>query len=1075
MYLVLEAQLEKLLKEIGKYEDFNLWKVARGVVEKKLQTVSTYFPHFSKHDKTHSEQIAIQIANLLGARRVEKLSASDIMMMLLAFYYHDIGMVLEYKEIREVCQEEIFQKFIYDHSNDDSDLGKSSRLIQQIDFDRNLANDVISLDIYRATLHVIEDMNRAGHAQRSSEYILRDTLLKSLLGLRLRRTLAQICNMHQKNVSSILELDSIVNGLYGDFLHPRLIAAMLLLGDLLDLDSNRFDEVALRTTTPLPELSLIHKEKHEAIQSYLVRDGEIKLTFDANDVVDENKEIIVHGIKIYREMQEWCNWIKETCTFFSLHWEEIVSIQEFGNAPKISECILKLRGENRHSELLDLSYILPGKRMFELLQGKNIYRNKFVCIREIIQNAVDATILRLFMEEPAIQNNADKFREVLSNGDIDLKQYSVHGTIKQIKNNGKTFIEVTIRDYGAGVSNLDVKKIARIDNKSSLTRERTIRCMPIWFRPSGSFGLGLQSIFLLTSQFEMITRTMDEPPKRIVFYAPEHGNNGYIDVSRYRENWKQGTQVRFCIERKKLQAKDINCPDYHFRTDRYIHYLLVGIQRYYGNLQIQRPVDAFKREEYDYVPVSLEITMDDSSSTRLLRQCLALPLENLEVPAEVLDGFAAIEMFVPEIGCYIWCHIRLEAEQHSDEKKSVDDHLYRNEQQIRYMKYGQSIFFRNVYVTRDISSHAFDLRRMIPLSIDWRINLLSDDANCVLDISRNNIQESYMTVFREKLKTAICLIMKKGIDYLLKEKTPEIKDTILLFYEAAVQNKYYAEELERLYQDVLKNICIGGYFFYDTLKEKIFKFQELKKKKIYFFINVISADLLSDTSRKQLESEAIDSSSLDLYDAKPKNFWGKHILDHCPRQYFIGRRDDEFLLIAEAVPFEKYRPNESALEIKSEFLFRYMILSLLKKRSIGFHAIHGYEKLAVPVDGDFANLVSENQDLQEYVVNLPVEQFSQELLADIEKNGYVDKAELRYFERIRKSSDFIHGIDYVCEHNSTPKTVVIQLYENLLRRILGFLSDPNYKIENKRILNQANTDRKLFCYNDLKYSPYMSV
>ena len=95
MYLVLEAQLEKLLKEIGKYEDFNLWKVARGVVEKKLQTVSTYFPHSSKHDKTHSEQIAIQIANLLGARRVEKLSASDIMMMLLAFYHHDIGMVLE--------------------------------------------------------------------------------------------------------------------------------------------------------------------------------------------------------------------------------------------------------------------------------------------------------------------------------------------------------------------------------------------------------------------------------------------------------------------------------------------------------------------------------------------------------------------------------------------------------------------------------------------------------------------------------------------------------------------------------------------------------------------------------------------------------------------------------------------------------------------------------------------------------------------------------------------------------------------------------------------------------------------
>ena len=146
--LVMEIQMEKLLRSIGKEDDFSRWKVLRSMVEKKLQTVSNYFPHFSRHDKTHSEQIAIQVANLLGKERVEKLSATDLMMLLLAIYYHDIGMALEYEELREECSRTPFKKFVREHLNDDTDLGKSSRLVYQIDFNRTIDANVISWNVY---------------------------------------------------------------------------------------------------------------------------------------------------------------------------------------------------------------------------------------------------------------------------------------------------------------------------------------------------------------------------------------------------------------------------------------------------------------------------------------------------------------------------------------------------------------------------------------------------------------------------------------------------------------------------------------------------------------------------------------------------------------------------------------------------------------------------------------------------------------------------------------------------------------------------------------------------------------
>jgi hypothetical protein len=46
----------------------NQWGFDEKLIPKALQTVSSLFPHYSRHDESHSKQILINIERLLGKR-----------------------------------------------------------------------------------------------------------------------------------------------------------------------------------------------------------------------------------------------------------------------------------------------------------------------------------------------------------------------------------------------------------------------------------------------------------------------------------------------------------------------------------------------------------------------------------------------------------------------------------------------------------------------------------------------------------------------------------------------------------------------------------------------------------------------------------------------------------------------------------------------------------------------------------------------------------------------------------------------------------------------------------------------
>ena len=499
--MLLEDRLRQLSVGAEKDKMFSQLDVMKDQAKSKLNTVLTHFPHFSKHDISHSQTIATHIGNLLGEDRVNTLSYSDIYMMLLSFYYHDIGMALEYEEIYSYFHAPAFQDTLNKHIRDpQSNLHQVACRLQAFNAG-DPQNYETAIEVYNDIILVIEETYRSDHAKRSADEVMKNDFLREVLHERCQRILADICAVHQKSISAIADLQVRENGFFGDYFHPRLVGAMLCLGDLLDLDTDRFDEIALRSSSPMPPLSELHLAKHRSVRHFLVDKGCIEICADMSQ------------IDTYRVMRKWVSWIQETCDYLALHWSEIAPVN-FGNAPRVSKCELLLNGNTKWLEFSDMRYEVSDKRMFELLKGSGIYKNKFACIREIIQNAVDATLLRLFDEETLCGDSDSVLQQITR---IHWEDYKISGEINVLND---TQIQVKLRDRGIGISTTDIKKIAHVSSDVSARREELIHKMPVWLRPSGAFGMGLQSIFLLSNQFEVITKTSDEAAKKLSSRAP---------------------------------------------------------------------------------------------------------------------------------------------------------------------------------------------------------------------------------------------------------------------------------------------------------------------------------------------------------------------------------------------------------------------------------------------------------------------------------------------------------------------------------------------------------------------------
>ena len=163
---------------------------------------------------------------------------------------------------------ETFQEYLHESENStDEELAESARYINSFRNTLGKKENVRSWPVrvrYAVTL-LIADYYRRQHAQDSNLYVKDmgnpfhiDLSFNGLIQSRLINLLSDIVGSHGEASSKILELDPVTDGFNADYAHPRFLAEMLRMGDLLDADNNRFNNVNEMVLGEIPASSKNH-------------------------------------------------------------------------------------------------------------------------------------------------------------------------------------------------------------------------------------------------------------------------------------------------------------------------------------------------------------------------------------------------------------------------------------------------------------------------------------------------------------------------------------------------------------------------------------------------------------------------------------------------------------------------------------------------------------------------------------------------------------------------------------------------------------------------------------------------
>ncbi|SMF92273.1 Molecular chaperone, HSP90 family [Paenibacillus uliginis N3/975] len=462
----------------------------------RTKTILRHMGEYTLHDGDHLFRVLKLMENLLTPKNISKLSVPELLILILSAFFHDIGMAPDEKSV--VSWKKVWDKYPdFEDELDEEEYLKFKRYVSAKPDRTAVINDLSNQgNNSKAELmksYLISDYIRETHSFRAKEIIIRDWADK----IRYRDTdlageVAEICFSHNENVHSVMDLDKQFLCGQGIYACLPLIAIILRLADILDFDAKRTPAVLFSHLAVRNPVSLQEWNKHRSIESWFISDEVIQFQAKCTHPAIE------------ASIHQFCNLIDSELSSCN---NLINKLNEYHRGNNRDLCIqipfqvdrskITTKKDIRGNPLYmyrDTQFNLSKNQVIDLLMGTKLYGDPEVALRELIQNSIDACLLRQALEKewgnsytPEItvgyktEENED-ILEVIDNG-IGMDQYIIDSYYTKV---GSSFYKSS--DF--------------YDMKSEFNAS---------FTPTSRFGIGILSCFMVADTLIVDTRRVYGP------------------------------------------------------------------------------------------------------------------------------------------------------------------------------------------------------------------------------------------------------------------------------------------------------------------------------------------------------------------------------------------------------------------------------------------------------------------------------------------------------------------------------------------------------------------------------------
>ena len=940
---------------------------------------------------------------LLGEQRIRTLSATDTWMLLQCAYLHDFGMSILYEKIVTEWNSDEFEEYKRNKidSGFDEDTIKAFKYIDSIEkyTNKDTFDEEWPLKVKNYVTWIIADYFREKHSSLTREYL--NLLLDKwkidfshnrILKDRFLKLIGEISFLHTQDFQKVLDLDYKANGYKSDYIHPRFIAEMLRIGDLLDLDNGRFNEYIQVVVDEIPKISKLHKDKHNSTRHVLVTPEEIEVTADCNNP------------SVYRETREWILWLDQEINKLTVNWVDIVPKSLTGYAPKFTKKQILINGKPDLNNLIDLKFEISQEKAFEVLEGNNLYKDKFIFIREFIQNAQDASKIQLWrdikdgtykawIDDNVSLNNLEPY-------DICQDIYNNYLIEVEIKTINKNEVEIIISDRGTGISIDTLKCMSRVaENNVQIKKE--IKEMPDWLKPTAGFGIGIQSAFSAINKFQAISKC--EGSETIYIKFESRKANGYISVTNSEKEIIRGT--RFCIEIKNADPISIGPLMIEYLNGEYDPIIDCDLLAYKIYESIIYTCNS------NIIPI--KITIDDKVKKERINKKFRDNIKEIGEHGECEDKYK-YNLSDDYLEIKLW-----------DKENNIYSEFCFSEGMNSHCK----ICFKGMNVKDD---------RINNIWVEGCFDIYGFDSKKSLFMDRSKLKNAakgrLLKVFNDQLNFYISKVKTKLDDYISGDLNDENKDYIILkylFFKKLHEHEFSFDNNGELI-GLLKSEIRVFYFTDEQMKEKEISIRELFNDNLKFWIIKDWPLYDSEYKYKKLKEKI---STMQLKEFNDEFILADGWIYEILKCFNINKIkvldfDDEKLLLLKI----DYSNNDISVDM--DIYTKDFFIKNLVPKSCRSNFLYSTKRSAIPVMKNYEELALSVLPDGIASYNINCHQIISPILREDRYNIIGYKSRWLFRENIIKRDDFKKLVQYTIEHrlseNAINKERIIELYENLI-------------------------------------------